>query len=107
MINPYKFPNSAAYKISVTGTAANLLDLIETAASASIAFPYSLNWVEITPEDGAIRYTDNGTAPTATNGNIIVDDERREFQTAPVNVKLISVTGTVTCNVRVGWEHKG
>lgn len=105
-MTPFKLPNAAAYKISVTATAANLLDLINTAAGQTVAFPYSLSVVEITPEDGDVRYTDNGLVPTATNGNLIAVTEVKTIETAPVDVKLISVIGTVTCNVRVGWHHR-
>ena len=62
---PYKFPNAASHKIAVTGTAANLLDLIETAAGATIDFPYDLSMAVITPEDGSIRLSQNGIVPTA------------------------------------------
>lgn len=103
---PYKLPNSAAHKIAVTGTAATLLSLINTAASATVAFPYDLDYVIITPESGDIRYTTTGTVPTAANGILIQDNEETSIKAALVDINLISVTGTVNCNVQIGW-HRG
>ena len=102
----FKLPNSAAYKISVTGTSAKLLDLINTAAGTTILFPHDLSVVFLTPEDGDVRFTTNGTVPTAANGTIVTNDFTDPIECSPVDMQLISVTGTVVCNVRLGYHHR-
>lgn len=102
----FKLPNSAAHKISVTGTSASLLSLITTAAGTTVSYPHDLSMVEITPEDGGIRFTTNGTVPTATNGTRVADDEVKKIECSPVDMQIISLTGTVVCNVRLGFHHR-
>ncbi len=105
---PYKFPNAASYVISVTNTATRLLTLINTAAGATISFPYDLSIIELSPEDGDIRYTDNDAVPTAANGKLLVQGGSYSIETAPVNVQLIRTGGAnVAVNVRVGWIRRG
>ena len=102
---PFKLPNAASYKITVTSTATGVLDLIETAAGEGINFRHDLSMVELQPEFGDIRYTDSGDVPTASNGILIADGETRRIEAAPVDVNLIATLGSVVCNVRVGWNR--
>lgn len=101
----YKLPNAAAHKITVTGTATKLTDLLETAAGESISFPFDLNWIEISPEFGDVRFTTTGDAPTVSQGTLVEDGDTKEIIGPPVDMKLIAVLGSVDVNVRIGWNR--
>ncbi len=102
----YKLPNAAAHRISVTGTAATLEALINTAAGSASNLPTTLNAWEIAPENGDVRYLSDGNTPTATEGNKVENGVILGRDGIPVKkVKLISTTGTVVCTVRVGWKE--
>ena len=93
------------YKISVGTTAVNLLDAIETAAGQAISFPFDLSIVEISPESGDVRLGLNDITPTTTVGQLIEDAQRVKVVGAPRGMKIISTLGTISVNVRVGWDR--
>lgn len=101
----YKLPNAAAHKITVSSTARGVLAFIDTAASATINYPYDLNFVQIQPEDYAIRYTTDGQIPTANNGILVTVGSKETINAPPIDVRLIRAEATdAVCNVTVGWN---
>ena len=94
---------AAEMTLSVTGTAATLMSLIETAGSAPAAGNYYLslkqcNVVRITPTNGNIRYAWEVT-PTAANGAYL-GSGNYEFVGGDLSqLLLISTSGTVTVSV--------
>jgi len=96
----------AGHAIAVTNTATALTSLIDTAASAAQSLPSSLDEVIIQPEDGDIRFTCDGTTPTASLGELVMQNEKKTIVgISPKNITLIRTGGSnVTCNVRVGWR---
>ena len=104
---PYKLANAASHQITVTATATRLLALINTAGGTTLGFPYDLSVVQIAPEDGDIRWTDNGINPTATEGKQLVLGGDYTIECAPTDVRLIRTGGAnVVCNVRIGWIRR-
>ena len=104
-----KLPNAAAGKISVTSTATELLDLIETAASTAHGLATSkLNAVDIVVEDGDIRVLFDGNTPTASNGMLLSSGMIYGFRGVPVTkMQLIRVGGSdVACSIQVGQSEK-
>jgi hypothetical protein len=106
-----KAPNAAGSKISVTTTAANIFDLINTAASttdANAGYTHTANAVMIQPEDGDIRILFDGNTPTSTNGFLVQSNSVGYFPNMPLKkLQLISTTGTVVCSVMVGQSNQG
>ena len=105
---PFSLPNAAARKILVSTTAKSLYAFINTAASTTIAFPYSLNSVLICPEDYGVRYTIDGTVPTATNGILIAVGEKCELTGIAVSqLQLIRAeSNDSNCAVQLGWTNE-
>lgn len=103
---PFKLPNAAAHNITVTATATGLLDLINTAAGETINFKHDLSAIQLTLEDGDIRYTDNGSNPTATTGKLLSQGGDYSINAIPKDVKLIRTGSTnVKVSVRIGWAR--
>lgn len=108
----YKHQNAAGSKITVTATATNIFDLINTAASTSLpnaGFPTKdSNAINLNPENGDIRYLMDGNTPTATNGILVKNGERMMLRNIPLkHMQLIRVTGDVTCSVEIGRSDVG
>ena len=101
-----KTPNAAGSSISVTTTATKIIDLVNTASgttSVNAGLPSDVNGLDITPEDGDIRYLDSGHSPTATEGMLIKEGSTYHLRHLDISrLELISVTGTVKCSVRFG-----
>ena len=101
-----KAPNINGVNISVTTTVADLFDLINTAASTSevnAGYKHGVNGIDIRIEDGDIRYLDDGNIPTTSKG---VLGEKGDIlflrHSKLADLKLIAVTGTVKCSIRIG-----
>lgn len=102
----YKLPSAAAHKITVSSTAGSVTSFIETAAGSSIAFPTGLNQLEICPENYQIRFTTDGTAPTATNGTLVRVGDVRIINAPVEDIQIIRAQGTdASCSVRVGFTQ--
>lgn len=100
------FQNAAASKITVTGTATNIFDLVNTAGSTTevnAGFSSRCNAIIIQPEDGDIRVLFNNQVPTATNGFKISNGSIATFCNVPLkSLKLIRTSGSVVCSVQIG-----
>lgn len=108
----YPLQNANSSVISVTGTAARLLDLINTAGSVTHQFPPGLDAVDISPENGNVRLIiDSSTAalsPTASRGLLIRQGSTYSLRGSSLSwVKLIAVSGTVSCSLQVGRSDEG
>lgn len=108
----HKHQNAAGSKITVTATATNIFDLINTAASTTsvnAGFQVEkINAINIFPEDGDVRYLMDGNTPTSTNGILVKQGERLMLRNCPVkHLKLIRVSGDVVCNVELGHSDQG
>ena len=102
----------AGNKITVTTSPAYLYALMNTAASGSDAtlagMPSQLDAIDITPENGDIRYLPNDQDPTSSVGQLLksgVTYYLRGIRLA--SMKLIAVTSSTTCNVIVGKAEVG
>lgn len=100
------FQNAAASKITVTGTATNIFDLINTAGSTTLenaGFSSRSNAIIIQPEDGDVRVLFNNQVPTATNGFKISSGSIATFCNVPLkSLKLIRTSANVICSVQIG-----
>lgn len=107
----YAHQAAAGSKITVTGTATNIYSLINTAASTSLpraGFPTETNAIDITVEDGDIRVLFEGNTPTATNGMLLSSGNVYFFRGIPLDqMKLIRVSGNVSCSVMLGRSDRG
>lgn len=106
-----KLPNAAASVISVTTTGTDLLSLISTAASTEVtmsSFMLGVNSIDIKAENGDIRYFDDGNTAATGAGFLIASGDTaflRDINLAKVN--LASVSGTVSCSVKIGISERG
>ena len=110
-MNVFPLANANASVISVTGTAAYILALIDTAGSTSHTFPKAVDALDITPEDGDIRIivspVGTGTAPTASKGFLIKQGATLMLRHTDIRtVKAISTSGTVSCSLQVGLSEQ-
>ena len=92
--------NANASVISVTTTAANLFDLINTAGSTTLANAgfVNPNGVIINCEDGSIRVA-SGVTPTTAKGKLLATGPH--ILTGLEDLNLISTSGTVSCSVLI------
>ena len=106
----YKAPNAAGSTISVTTTATGVFDLINTAAGTSLVnagYPHGINSIDIKVEDGDVRWLDDGNTPTSSAGFLLASGDVAFLRDINMStLKLVSVTGTVTCSVRVGINDR-
>jgi hypothetical protein len=103
----YKLYNAAASKPVITNTATTLYDLIDTAGGASSNLSGNLNACDLILEDGDARMLFDDT-PTATNGVLLSSGVMYNFRGVPLSkMKLIRVSGNVTCSVQVGMSELG
>jgi len=103
-----KLANAAASKITVTATATNLYDLLDTAASTANDLPGSLNAVDLVVEDGDIRMLLDGNTPTAANGILLSSGCVYSFRGIPLTkMQLIRVSSDVAVSVQVGLSKEG
>lgn len=106
-----KAPNAAGSKISVTTTAANIFDLINTAAGTSLpnaGYTHRTNSIVIQPENGNVRVLFDGNTPTTTNGYLVSSGTNAIFANIPLkSMQLVSTSGTVTCSLIVGITSEG
>lgn len=72
---------------------------ITNAAAQTVATPAGTRRVEIQAQDNNIRWRSDGTAPTATVGNIIYAGDTREFDASLGTIQLISTGGDAIANV--------
>lgn len=105
------FQNAAASKITVTATATNIFDLINTAGSTTLdnaGFSNRCNAIIIQPEDGDIRVLFNNQTPTAANGFKITSGSIATLANVPLkSLKLIRTSGDVVCSIQVGITDQG
>ncbi len=100
----FKLPNAAASKVTATSTATRLYDLIQTAAATNPQLPGFLNEIFITPEDGDIRVTFDGNAPTSTQGFLVRSGACQAYSGVPLSkMRLIRAGGSnVACSLVIG-----
>ena len=104
---PVKLANTDAHQISVTTTAASLLDLIETAGSTAHGLKGEVNAVDLVVEDGDIRYLQDNT-PTTAKGMLVKEGQHIFLRQVNLNtLNLISTSGTVSVGVSVGISEPG
>jgi len=105
-----KHQNAAGSKITVTATATNIYDLINTAASTNLpraGFAVDTNGIDITVEDGDIRLLWDGNTPTSVNGILLSSGNVYYFRGLPLdNMKLIRVSADVVCSVAPGKSDR-
>lgn len=106
-MNVFPLQNANASVISVTGTAAYILPLINTAGAVTHTFPPGLDALDITPENGDIRIViDPSTAavsPTASKGFLIKQGATLMLRHSSLSyIKAIATSGTVSCSLQVG-----
>lgn len=105
-----KHQNAAGSKITVTATATNVYDLINTAASTNLpraGFAVDTNAIDITVEDGDIRLLWDGNIPTSLLGAPLSSGNVYRFRGIPLDkMKLIRVTGDVVCSVQPGKSDR-
>lgn len=100
----HKLPNAAASNITVTSTATNLYDLIETAAGTTLNLRKNLNGILLLPEDGDVRFLLDGNSPTATEGILVKSGQPRLLEGVPLNQMELIRTGAsnVKVSIQVG-----
>lgn len=100
----YKLPNAAASTVTVTNTAQNLFDLIDTAAGSNNNVPKDANAAILIAEGADVRYLADGNTPTASEGFLLPADEARVIKGYPLTkMQLIRVGGSnVSVSVIVG-----
>lgn len=103
----FRHQNAAGSKITVTTTATNLFDLINTAAGTNLPFAgfsaKDTNGIHLFAENGDIRYLMDGNTPTSTNGILVRENERLMVENVPLTaMQLIATTGPVVCSVEIG-----
>lgn len=101
----YKLPNANAGVIAVTGTAALLAALINTAGSTAVVFPGDINSVDLMPEDGDVRMFSDGNTPTASKGRLLKAGTVYRFRGIDFNNLRLIRTGSsnVAMNVAIGF----
>jgi len=104
----HKLANAAASVISVTDTATNLYDLLDTAAGTSNDISGSINAVDLVVEDGDIRMLMDGNDPTTTEGLLLKRGGFYCLRGIPASkIKLIRTGGSnVAVGVQVGVSEK-
>lgn len=100
----YKLPNAAASKITVTDTATNLFDLIETAAGTTPDIPGDANAIMLTAESDDVRIMLDDNSPTSGNGFLIKGDVPEILRGVPLRkMQLIRVgSSNVDVSIQVG-----
>lgn len=103
----HKAPNAAGSTLSVTTTATGIFDLINTAAGTSLpraGYDANVIAIDIKPENGDIRYLDDGNTPTSSNGFLIASGDVAFLRDINMDkLQLVSVSGAVSCSVRLGY----
>ena len=104
--------NAAGSKVTVTSTATNIFDLINTAASTTLAnagFPAESNAIDLTVEDGDIRVLFDNNDPTSSNGVLLSSGNTYFFRGVPLSkLKLIRAgSSDVACSLQVGKSDEG
>lgn len=100
----HKLPNASASNITVTDTATNLYDLIETAAGEDPNLRKNLNGILLLPEDGDVRFLFDGNSPTASEGIKVSQGQARLLEGVPLNQMELIRTGAsnVKVSIQVG-----
>jgi hypothetical protein len=101
------FQLASQSKIAVDGTARTLLSFFGTHQSFASAGFGETDSVDITPEDGDVRFLVGGITPTATNGHLIKQGTTYRLRGDARTLKLISTTGTVNCSILIGVADPG
>jgi hypothetical protein len=103
-----QLPTAAGNQITATTTATSLLELIRTALSDSTyTFPAGVNAMNIQPEGASIRFLFDGNAPTTSLGQLVSAnflDTSVRGETLE-KVKIIALSGTVACNIHIGFTN--
>lgn len=102
-----RFQNANASTISVTGTATDVFDLINTAGGTTLVragFSSKVNGLIIHPENGDVRMLFDGNTPTASKGFLVRQGTIGTFANVPLDkLKLIRTGSTnVTCSLHIG-----
>lgn len=107
-----KFQNANASKISVTSTATDIFDLINTAGSTTATragFSSNVNGIIINPEDGDIRVLFDGNTPTASVGFLIKQGSPQIYCNVPLDKLKLIRTGSsnVAVSIAIGSCKEG
>ena len=100
--------NANGSVIAVTNTATNLYDLVNTAASTTLAnagYNFKANGINILPEDGDVRILfDSVLSPTASKGMLLTQGTQYFLRNVPLDkMKLIRTGGAnVNCSIGIG-----
>jgi hypothetical protein len=87
-----------AYRqLSVTGAAT--LPALLAAASPAYTLTGFERWALVSVEGNAIRWTDDGQAPTASYGQPIAAGTAADLATLFASVQMVSQTGTATVDI--------
>lgn len=107
-----KAPNINGVNITVTSTATDVFNLINTAAGTTgnnAGYPVDANGVDIMPENGDVRFTLDDTVPTATTGFLIKSGSVLFLRGIPLKkLRLIRAGGSnVKCSIQIGRCERG
>ena len=107
-----KAQNASALTFTVSSTDVGLFEAMNTAGGTpglfNAGFPSDVNAVEVKIENGDIRYSDDGNAPTASNGMLGVSGEKLILPHYKLEqLRFIAVDTDVTLSVRVGKAQPG
>lgn len=97
----------AAHQITVTATAISLLSLLDTANGSALSLPNNLDAVQLYCEDGDIRITTDGSTPTASLGEpILQGSEKKQITSIALSQIMLIRSGSadVAVSVRVGYR---
>ena len=98
--------NTEANNILVTDVATDIFSLMNTAGATSsdrAGFAQAVNGINITVTDGDIRLTYDDNIPTSTEGILLSTDNVAVLRNIALeDLKIISVSGNVTCSVALG-----
>lgn len=105
---PYKLPNAAASKISVT-TVVTLQTAIRSAASdTTYEIPTDLDAIDLYVESGAVRVSFDEVDPTASAGFLIPTTTFRSFRGPKLSkMKIVSTSGTAVVSLIPGRSVPG
>jgi hypothetical protein len=92
----------------IDAAAKGLGDGTDPASGLAVSIPAgSGTYVVVEAEAGAVRWRDDGTAPTATQGQILGAGSVLTFSGRLSRLKFIAVLGGVGTKVNVSFEKSG
>lgn len=103
----YQISEIEGHKISVTTTATSLFDLINTQLSSDVDFPADLNALDIYIVGGDVRVSWGAEVPTTSEGFTLKQNGLYMFRGRALKaLNLISVSGSVDCEVVIGYAQE-